>query len=79
MEKIIIKNETDLSIIVALDLVKEVIKLGRISNNDKQYCYLTSIKKNNCEYNIVSDLRQKSDVFTIYKAEKRHFYSIFET
>lgn len=72
MDKIIVKNQTELSIIDVLELVKNVIKMGRVSNNDKQYCYLSVYEIDNIEYHIVTDLRQKSDVFTIYKATKKN-------
>jgi hypothetical protein len=71
MDKIIVKNQTELSMISVLELVKSVIKMGRISNNEKQYCYLTSLNIENTEYHVVTDLRQKSDVFTIYKVTKK--------
>ena len=71
MDKIIVKNQTELSMISVLELVKKVIEIGRISNNGKQYCYLTSFNIENTEYHIVTDLRQKSDVFTIYKTAKK--------
>lgn len=41
--------------------------MGRISNNDKQYCYLTSFTINGQEYHIVSDLNEKSDKLIFYK------------
>jgi hypothetical protein len=66
--KIIIKNETDVSDLIVLDIVKEVIMIGRISNNDKQYCYLTEFEINESKYHIVTDLRKCSDVFTFYKS-----------
>ncbi len=71
MGKIIIKNETDISDLIVLDIVKEVIMMGRISNNDKQYCYLTALKINEIEYHIVTDLRKCSDVFTFYKTSHK--------
>lgn len=70
MNKIIIKNQTELSMIDVLELVKKVIKMGRISNNDKQYCYLTYIEIANKKYHLVTDLRKCSDVFTLYEVSK---------
>ena len=52
--------------ISVLTLVQRVIKDGRISNNNKQYCYLTSFQIDGKEYHIVTDLRKCSDVFTFY-------------
>jgi hypothetical protein len=53
-----------------LENVKRVMSAGRISNDDKQYCYLTAFNKNGDEYHIVTDLRKKSDSFIIYKVPK---------
>ena len=68
--KLIIKNNSDISDITVLTLIQEVIKNGRISNNGKQYCYLTSFDIDNQEYHIVTDLNKCSDVFIFYKASK---------
>jgi hypothetical protein len=67
MEKIIVKNHTDLPITSVMELVKIVINNGRISNDGKQYCYLTSFEVDKEEYHLVTDLRKCSDVFTFYK------------
>lgn len=67
MGRIIINNKSDLSDQEAVMFVFRVIGSGRISNNDKQYCYLTSTKINDKEYHCVTDLRKKSDSFTVYK------------
>jgi hypothetical protein len=69
MEKIIIKNKTEIDDVSVLALVQSVIKNGRISNNGKQYCYITVFKIENKEYHIVTDLRKCSDVFTFYEAK----------
>ena len=66
MSKIIIKNQSEIDDISVLTLVQRVIKNGRISNNGKQYCYLTSFEIEKKEYHIVTDLRKCSDVFTFY-------------
>lgn len=66
MKKIIIKYPTEPDDISVLTLVQRVIKDGRISNNGKQYCYLTSFEIKNKKYHIVTDLRKCSDVFTFY-------------
>ena len=50
-----------------MEWVFKVMKSGRISNNNKQYCYLSAFTYNRCEYHVVTDLREKSDSFTIYK------------
>lgn len=65
--KLILENQTDLPMVDFLRLAQEVVSLGRISNNGKQYCYLNSFKINGQEYHIVSDLNEKSDKLTFYK------------
>lgn len=67
MSKIIIDNRSDLPIDVAVEYVWNVIKMGRISNNDKQYCYLTVFDINGEKYQVSTDLRTKSDRFLIIK------------
>ena len=39
--KFIIENQSDLSDENALNVVLEVVRNGKISNNGKQYCYAT--------------------------------------
>ena len=68
MGKVIIKNTTEVSDLYVMHLVGSVIKLGRISNNEKQYYYLTVHHIDGIEYHIVTDLRKCSDVFTFYKS-----------
>ena len=67
MAKLILQNDSDLHVDIFLDLVKQVLALGRISNDGKQYCYLSSFKVLDDEYHIVSDLNEKSDKLTLYK------------
>jgi hypothetical protein len=69
--KLILENQSDLTMQDFLALASEVIKMGRISNDSKQYCYLSSFEVNNNEYHIVSDLNAKSDRLTIYKVQKQ--------
>lgn len=40
-EKLIIENQTDLPMIEILPCITEVIRMGRISNNNTEYCYGT--------------------------------------
>ncbi len=66
MGKIIINNESHLHDSVALQLVMGVIGEGRVSNNERQYCYTTvfSFKENKV---IVScSLKKNSDLFRVY-------------
>jgi hypothetical protein len=65
MNKLIIDNRTELSDINAVTLVGEVINQGRISNDNKQYCYGTGITIEDKEYMIWTDLNKKSDRFVI--------------
>ncbi len=65
MNKLIINNRTDLTDIDAVNLVKQVIESGRISNNGMQYCYITIIKLGGKEYVVCADLNKKSDRFLI--------------
>lgn len=67
MGKIIIHNRTDLKDQHIFPLISKVIEMGRISNDGKQYCYLTSFKIEGEDYHVVTDLRKMSDVFTFYK------------
>ena len=66
--KLILENHTDLPMDVFFKLAQEVINMGRISNDDKQYCYLTAFNIDGLEYHIVSDLNKKSDKLTLYKS-----------
>jgi hypothetical protein len=69
MNKIIIDNQSDLDDEMAVILVKRVISNGRISNEGKQYCYLTGFTiatpEGDKEYNVATDLNKKSDKFII--------------
>jgi hypothetical protein len=67
MNKIIIDNRTELTDLESTTLVCRVIELGRISNNDKQYCYGTSVTIGEVNYMVWTDLNKKSDRFVITK------------
>lgn len=71
MSKLIIKNQTEISDIEVLKYISKVIKLGRISNNEKQYCYMSVLEIEGIEYHIITDLRKCSDVFTFYKSSHK--------
>jgi hypothetical protein len=73
MQKIIIKNESDLSIIDAMRLVEGVIKNGRISNDGKQYCYLSVYEIEGFEYHVTAGQNKSSDTFLVYKSKKPFF------
>ena len=65
MGKIIIQNESDLDIVNAIELVKDVIARGKISNNGTQYCYLSVFKLENRLYYVYAIRNGKSDKFQI--------------
>ena len=62
-----IKIEDNISDIVAISLVKEVIEQGKISNNGTSYCYLT-LFGNIC---VQTMLYRKTPCFRVYKTEMK--------
>lgn len=69
MSRIIIQNDSSLPDIRALDYVKAVMEMGRISNDGKQYCYLTTFGANG-EIVVATDLNKKSDRFVVYNRSR---------
>ena len=67
MSKLILENKTDLPMNVFLDMCKDVIKAGRISNKNKQYSYACGFNVNNERYYIYSELNKKSDKLVLIK------------
>lgn len=67
--KLILENRTDLPMVDFMQLAQEVVSMGRISNDGKQYCYLTSFTIDRQEYHIVSDLNKRSDRLIFYKTQ----------
>jgi hypothetical protein len=68
MSKIIIYNNSRLSDSDALDCVKNVINEGRISNDNKQYCYLSILRNDSDDIPdiaVSTDLNKNSDKFII--------------
>ena len=61
MNKLIIENRTEKSMIEIHPYINSVIRAGRLSNNKKQYCYATTFK----EIVICSYLNKKSDRLVI--------------
>ena len=61
MQKIIIHNRSALDDEAALQAVLSVIRMGRISNNNKQYCYATTFAK----VTVWTKLNKHSDVFYV--------------
>lgn len=62
-----IKIEDNISDIVAISLVKEVIRRGKISNNGTSYCYLT-VFGNIC---VETQQYRKTPCFRVYKEENK--------
>tara|TARA_Y100000758_G_C16051446_1_gene421749 strand:+ start:456 stop:674 length:219 start_codon:yes stop_codon:yes gene_type:complete len=72
MSKIIIENRCEfLPDETALELVQKVIQGGRVSNNNKQYCYLTRFNygENTQDFMVATDLNKKSDKFIVYETK----------
>lgn len=67
MGKIIIHNHSGLPDYEAIRYVSVVMKAGRISNNNTQYCYHTTFKDGT---EVSCDLNDKSDRFTVFKARR---------
>jgi len=66
-EKIIIENRTSFSLGFIVEQVKEIIKKGRISVNNTQYCLLTAYETEDKKFHIVTSKNKKSDKFTAYE------------
>jgi hypothetical protein len=64
MNKIIIENGTDLTMLEVLPFVAYVMEKGRVSNNNTQYAYVT-IWENGIV--LSCDRNEKSDRFILYR------------
>lgn len=64
--KIIIHNYTDCSDEDMLEYVKSVIRMGKVSANNKKYCYVTDFRDNTT---VLAEKQNKKEVYTfkIYK------------
>lgn len=62
-----IKIEDNISDLVAISLVKEVIEQGKISNNGTSYCYLT-VFGNIC---VETQQYRKTPCFRVYKEQNK--------
>jgi hypothetical protein len=71
MEKIIIENRTELPMADVVDYVNQVIRLGRISNYETQYCYATTWKNGIV---VEADKNKCSDRFLVIFDEKMKQY-----
>ena len=65
MEKIIIQNESDLSLLDAVECVIDVISKGKISANGTQYCYLTIFTIEGRSYDVYAQSNKLSYKFKI--------------
>ena len=65
--RIIINNESSCTAEEALDLVQQVISHGRVSNEGKQYCHVTSFPEHSVY--VVSSLLKDGDSFKILHKE----------
>ena len=70
MAKIHIDIRDDIAPEVALECVKMVIENGKISNDGKQYCYLTSFNVGDDEVMVNTRDYRKSDCFLVWKNKK---------
>ena len=75
MSKFIIENRTDISDLEVMKIISLIVEQGRISNDNKQYCYGSVVKsKTGVQYAVWTDLNKKSDRFVIedyYTTEKK--------
>lgn len=72
MKKLILQNDApDIDMTTFLLWATHVVGAGRVSNNGRQYCYLTSFLLKGSEYHIVSDLNKKSDKLILYKVPEK--------
>lgn len=66
-----ITNQTDLCELSVLSLIKTVIEQGRISNNGKNYCWVTAFNVENPitgikkEIQVIADRTKTMDTFKI--------------
>ena len=67
MEKLIIENRTTLTMERVLPFVASVLSMGRISNNNTQYCYHTSFADG---VGVTTFKNKKSDRFVVYMENK---------
>lgn len=65
--KIHIDIRHDISPTIALECVKQVIKMGKVSGNGKSYFYATTFDTNEGEIWVAPRPYRKSDCFLVYK------------
>jgi hypothetical protein len=67
MGKIIIENRTDFPFEQILTYVQTVMGMGRISKNNKQYCYLSRFEESEGVFLVATYRNKKSDRFVVYQ------------
>ena len=65
--KIHIEIRNDISPTTAVECVRKVIAMGKLSANGKFYCYATTFDTNEGEVWVATRLHRKSDCFLVYK------------
>lgn len=71
MKEIRIKYDDNVSDGLASQLVWSVIKQGKISNEEKSYCYATVFNVNGMKYQVVANDKTKSTMFYITNVESK--------
>ena len=67
MGKMIVENRSTISDCAAMGLCVRVMQQGRISNDDKQYCYATRfVVTDHGAVMVATVLNKKSDKFVVY-------------
>ena len=69
MKEIRIKYDDEISDELASRLVLSVINEGKISNEGKNYCFVTVFKVDGTEYKVVANDKTKSTMFYITKED----------
>lgn len=71
-EKLIIRNQSDLSMAEVLGLAQSVVSDGRISGDFKSYCYITSFVYDRFRGIMCYAQRNKnSDTLTFWREDKK--------
>lgn len=67
MKEIRIKYDDNISDELASQLIWSVINQGKISNEGKNYCFVTVFEVNETEYKVVANDKTKSLMFYVTK------------
>lgn len=67
MEKLIIVNKTDLPMSTILRMANGVITMGRISDDGKSYCYVSTFEKDGVV--CCAQKNKASDTLTFFKED----------